>query len=286
MATFKRSIWEREIRSTLFAKAKILPLLRNDFFKGEEDYSQTNSTGQNSGGAFYGGENVYFPKRGSLNVNDYQQATGVTIQDITTTDTPVAIDKHKEITFSVTDIQRVQANSELRSGYTEDVGEKLRAAIEMDFFTALNNDTGIDTVNITHSDPTYQELLAIQTTLDTGNVPETDRYLVVSPELDAIFRQLKNGSGGTSVYVEADPESVKTGITGYLAGFQVIKTNNLPSGVDGFAFHKNAAGLAYNWDVRVETWRDGKYKRDIVSADARYGIGILEPDFALKVILV
>lgn len=286
MAVFKRTIWEREIRAALFAKAKVLPLLRNDYFIGEEDLTEKDfSAGTLNAGAFYGGETVYFPKRGALTVNDYVQSSGVTIQEITTTDTAVSIDKHKEITFAVTDIQKVQANSELRNGYTEDVGDKLRASIEQELFTALNDDGTINTLSISSGAPTYQEILDIQTALDNEYVPDSDRYIVASPELDACLRQIKNGTTGSGVYVEADPESVKTGVIGYLAGFQIVKSTNLPSGVDGFAFHKNSAGLAYNWDVRVETWRDGQYKRDIVSADARFGIGILEPTFIRKLSL-
>ncbi len=286
MAVFKRSIWEKEIRNALFARAKILSLVRNDFFTGEEDRTGTGiKHGDTPAGAFYGGETVYFPKRGALNVNDYEQSSGVTIQTITTADTSVTIDKHKEITFAITDIQKVQANSDLRTGYTKDVGDKLRASIEEDFFDTLHNDGDIDTVNVSSGTPTYQEILSIQTALDNSYVPETDRYMVVSPELDACLRQIKNGTTGISVYVEADPESVKTGVIGYLAGFQIIKSANLPAGVDGFAFHKNAAGLAYNWGVRVETWRDGQYKRDIVSADARYGVGVLEADFVREIVL-
>lgn len=286
MAVFKRSIWEREIRNALFSRAKVLTLIRNDFFTGEEDKTGPSlEQGQMPAGAFYGGETVYFPKRGALNVNDYEQSSGVTIQTITTVDTSVSIDKHKEITFAITDIQKVQANSELRNGYTADVGDKLRAAIENDFFTTVNDEGTIDTANISSGAPTYQEVLALQTALDNSHVPDTDRYLVATPELDACLRQIKNGTSGTSVYVEADPESVKTGVIGHLAGFQIIKSTNLPVGVDGFVIHKNAAGLAYNWGVRVETWRDGRFKRDIVSADARYGIGILEKDFIRKIVL-
>jgi len=285
MSIFKRTIWEREIRSAITAKSKVLPLIRNDYFIGEEDATGMGTSKFMPNGAFYGGETVYFPKRGALTVNDYVQSSGVTIQDISTTDTPVSIDKHKEITFSVTDIQKVQANSELRSGFTEDVGDKLRAAIEVEFFNALFQDVSIDTVNISSGIPTYNEILEMQIALDNDNVPENERFIVATPELDAILRQIKNGTNGSSVYVEADPESVKTGVIGLLAGFKVIKTTCLPVGVDGFVFHKNAAGLAYNWDVRVETWRDGRYKRDIVSADARFGVGILEPTFVRKISL-
>ncbi len=287
MAIFKRSIWEKEIRNALFSKAKVLKLMRNDFFTGEEDRTaQGFKQSDTLAGAFYGGETVYFPKRGALNVNDYVQSSGVTIQTITTEDTAVNIDKHKEITFAITDIQKVQSNSDLRTGYTEDVGEKLKAAIENEFFTAINDEAGIDTLNVTSADPKYQEVLAIQSELDNSFVPDSDRYIIATPELDAYLRQIKNGTIGASVYVDADPESVKTGVIGFLAGFQIIKSTNLPSGIQGIALHKNAAGLAYNWGVRVETWRDGQYKRDIVSADARFGVGLLETDFIRKIVLV
>ena len=84
----------------------------------------------------------------------------------------------------------------------------------------------------------YDEILAGSETLDTAEVPDTDRYLVVSPKVYAVMKKSKD------ILMETDiAQEIKAkGVIAELDGFKVIKVpvNRVPENFGFMLVHPSA----------------------------------------------
>ena len=65
------------------------------------------------------GDTIHIPELSNLTANDKAANTQVTLQAPAETETTISIDKHKETSFLVEDILKVQSNIDLMSEYTQ-----------------------------------------------------------------------------------------------------------------------------------------------------------------------
>lgn len=253
------------------------------------------------------GDTFHIPKpaRGFA-AQDKAENTNVTIQNTTATELVVSLNKHKEVSYFIEDIVKVQALDGVRMSYTDDAGYAMARQVDDDLFLLgkslgdgagsswvhsrsfqFNTSTGAleaydadGTADIgAFSDAGFRR--AIQY-LDDADVPMDGRVLVIPPSL-------RNALMGNSRYTEqafvgetGAGNTIRNGEVGNLYGIPVIVTSNAPtleSGVKGaMLFHKDAFILAEQQSVRSQTQYKLEALATLFTSDMIYGTAVARPE--------
>lgn len=191
------------------------------------------------------GDTVKIVKRGSLSVNDKAAGSNVTLQAPDTTNVQIVLNKHKEVSFLIEDIARIESRPDLQAGYAQDAADAIREAIGLDLialFVAHANNVGTYGTNTTAAN-----VRAAKLKMDTNKAPMTGRHLFLSPKDEDSLR-------GDSTVLNAYSLGENTQVEGRLArysGFdlhmsQLIVTNTTPNPdeTSNFAYHPYGVALA------------------------------------------
>lgn len=187
------------------------------------------------------GDSVQVPIIGSMTANDKTKGSNYTKQDITSTMATVTLNKHKEATFVIEDIERAMARGDVVNAYGKSAMAAIVDALDADLaglYSGLSQTQG--------ANGTALDAAAIRTarkTLSDAKAPTTDRYLVCGTEA---YTQLLALSEFTSAEKYGSSTPVMEGELGKIYGFKVFENQNIvtATGDHNLAFHKNAFGLA------------------------------------------
>ena len=102
------------------------------------------------------------------------------MQTFTETDTTINLNKHKEASFLIEDIVKVQANYNLMAEYTQKAGFAIAKQIDTDLLSEYSNLTTTD-VGDYGTDISDGVILEAINILDLNDVPDTERYIVLWP---------------------------------------------------------------------------------------------------------
>lgn len=161
---------------------------------------------------------------------------------------------------NVSDVIAYQAQPKLMDMFTGDAGKQMAIAIDSLILAqsantadVTNSGTGAGaksgsfnlgtpavpiTLTIANAISTITSMASC---LDENNVPDTDRWLVISPYV----RNLLMNSPLQQAYLTGDPESVlRNGKIGRIDRFTIYVSNLLPSGLAGFDYGGNVAAGA------------------------------------------
>jgi len=249
-----------------FYKKSVLPAISNTDYEGE-------ISGQ--------GEKVVIRTVPAVTINDY--AGTITTQELTTAKVEMLIDKAKYYSFKVDDVLAAQADIDLLDKASSDASEGMRIAVETDVLsssvtgaTTIGSQTAVTASNILTS------ILDMSTTLDTLNIPEEGRYIVLSPEFVSLLKQ----SELRQAYLTGDSTSpLRNGKVGIVDRFTVYQSNMLytPStGTDAgythvLAGHPKALSFASQF-TNTETVRMESTFGDQVRGLKVYGSKVVTPD--------
>lgn len=190
------------------------------------------------------GKVVQVPVIGALSANDKTAGSDVTVQDATSTSKSVTLNKLKEATFIIEDIDKALSRNDLLQAYMGSAVKALAEKVEDDLFTLV---TGFSqSVGTYGTDTTPANVRLARKTLTDGNAPRSDRTLVLSTKdvsalltADSQFLASANNTG--------DPSKIAEGIIGRYMGFDVMESNAVPldntNHTHNLAFHKDAIAL-------------------------------------------
>jgi hypothetical protein len=225
--------------------------------------------------------------------------TPITVDPLTETSVPVVMDTHIYSATACTDEQMtlsiVNFGSQVLDPQTAIVAESSENVLA----GKMNGLAGTLTIKADGTD-VHAQIIAARKALNKANVPAGDRYLAVSPDVEAMIladadRRLVTYDGGGP----AGQAALRDAIVGRLYGFTVLTSNALTAGSaiayhrdafafvmrapvvpDGAPFGKSVAdsGIAMRWirDYDAAFLRD----RSIVSTLA--GASILDANRAVK----
>jgi N4-gp56 family major capsid protein len=209
----------------------------------------------------------------------------------------VSLDQHWHYARLIEDIATKQANSALRSFYTDDAGYALGVAIDTfvaDRFEGLqggtigddewaaavigsNGSTAFNDASDNSAALTDAAIRKMIQTLDDANVPQSQRYLVIPPVtrntlmgLARFTEQAFTGESGSS-------NVIRNGRLGNVYGTEIYVSSNLPSPDTattvkiGFLFHKEAVVLCMQMKPRVQTQYQLESLGDLLVADTIFG---------------
>lgn len=173
------------------------------------------------------GDKVKINSVGEITIGDY---TGAKIGDpetLTTSDQELEINQGKFFNFSVDDVDKVQAAGPLMDKAMMRAAFGLSDVNDKFIFTTI--ETGATALSSTAialtAENVYETIVKIRMLMDKNNVPMEGRKIAVPPEAYALLllddRFVK--TGGTNAET-----TLKKGLVGEVAGFQVFESNNLP----------------------------------------------------------
>lgn len=175
------------------------------------------------------GDTVKINSLGAVNVKNYTKNTDMADpDDLTTTASTLTISQAKYFNFQVDDIDKVQSAGDLVDKAMGNASYAL--ADESDKYLLGVMLAGVDAGNkLTSTKLTasniYEKIVELRTKMDKANVPTAQRSIVIPPEAYALLLQDSRFVAGGGAQAEA---TVRNGLVGKVAGFDVYESNNLP----------------------------------------------------------
>ena len=186
------------------------------------------------------GDTVNIIKEPQISVADYTRGLAVTSTDLTDQELVLTIDQAKSFSFKIDDLEKRFSHVNFQAVAADNAAYALRDAMDSNILEAIGAGatvtTGMGTTSVPidigfgtgEVDPLNQMSLAAKE-LDEANAPEDGRWFVAAPEW---YNQLANTSSKLlSVDFNAGQGSIRNGLvaSGLLRGFQMYKSNNLPT---------------------------------------------------------
>lgn len=235
--SFSPTVYSKKVLLTL-KKKSVAEAITNTEFEGE-----INSMG----------DSVKILKQPNITVSDYTRGKQLVSQDINDEDITMTIDQAKAYQFYMDDIEMAHEHVSFEDMATDSGSYALRDAYDSNILTAIsaavstNSLSGITVGFGSGNDYTPLDLISrLSRLLDDQNVPDEDRWLVLSPSyLEALRRE---DSKLIEAQVMGDPKSVvrdpRLGTSVMLHGFKIYKSNNLATAGTVLAGHKQAMATA------------------------------------------
>tara|TARA_B110000858_G_scaffold119176_1_gene136089 strand:+ start:2373 stop:3380 length:1008 start_codon:yes stop_codon:yes gene_type:complete len=206
------------------------------------------------------GDTVRIRLAPSISISDYTVGQNLSYEVPTPSFQDMQVNKGKYFGVQVNDVLAYQADMDLMNMFTEDAAKQLKISIENEVFfnsfvtegpaaaneggtagaisAAYNLGTDVAPIDQATAGNILKAILRMSTALDEQNVPEDDRFLIISP----FDRHLLMQSDIAQAYFTGDQSSVvRTGKIGMLDRFNVYVSNLLPKGAAGKAL---VAGLS------------------------------------------
>ena len=157
----------------------------------------------------------------------------------------------------VDNFETLRTNVDLRSAYAESIAASMNRAYDqviIDALDAAHTEGGL-AANLDNQAVSKTTLITLHKALTDNNVPMSDRYLVIDSfglqDILADTDLVSSAAGPIS-------QALVTGQVANVMGFNVIVSTQLSAGTNdsndkqGFAFHKNALGMAIAKDITTE----------------------------------
>lgn len=239
------------------------------------------------------GDTVHIPNLSNLTASDKSANTQVTLQAVTETETTININKHKESSFMVEDVVKVQSNYDLMSEYTSKAGESIARAVDTDLLALYSGFTNTD-VGTYGTDVTNPVILSAIEALDLADAPLEDRAFVFHPKqktaiakIDTFVRADYLGEYQSAKPAATGPES--RSMWGEIWGIPAYYTNQVPSDAatptqyHNILFHKEAIALAMQQKPRVQSEYILEYLGTLLVCDVIYGVKNLRGAFGVEI---
>lgn len=205
--------------------------------------------------------NVKIPVRDTeVSVRDYNKATGLAVEQGSTTYMDLPIDKDKAVNEIIDGFDAAAVPDGIVAERLDSAGYSLGLAIDKEG-VALLESGGTQMANTTTStkDNIMTHIIEARTALSKANVPTDMRYIIVNPEVSGMLllspEFIKAG--------DLSQELVMAGVIGRIAGFNVFESNNFTDQtVEFVAGHPG-------WSHRVMEWMVAPYLQDL-SGSAQY----------------
>ena len=231
------------------------------------------------------GDVVHVPEISLASAADKSAGSDVSYDATATTETQLALNKHKYIGKLFEDLTIIQSEADLVEKYTRMMGEALARQLDADIWAELD---GLNTSQALSADDTLTAAVfeSVLATLGENDIPYMDGEcaMVVNPTL---FADILNPSAGIAQYfirndaVGEGNRGLRSGMVGSLYGIDVYMSNTVStagtsSTISGAVFHKSAAVCAVQQEVRTQS----EYSIDALGtkivSDLVYGVKLLD----------
>lgn len=202
------------------------------------------------------GDSVIINNIPDVAISDYSIGQSLNYQVPTPNTIELQINKAKYFGVTVSDVLELQSQPKLMDMFTGDAAKQMAITIDKDILLNSYNtadannmgatagvisqsvNLGTDSAPVTLSSTSILPLITgMSAVLDEQNVPETDRWLVITPHVRNILMQ----SPLAQAYVTGDSQSIlRNGKIGTIDRFTIYVSNLLPRANAGYDFFGNA----------------------------------------------
>jgi N4-gp56 family major capsid protein len=226
------------VQETLKQEAIVLPTIT--------DYSSFAIPGSNV---------VQVPRRTQFAAADKVENVALTAQELTFSVDSINLNKHKAIYASLERIAAVQAMVNVEAEMIVEMSRELALQIDKDIIEQLKlasasaPDHILDYTNSPTDTLQAVDILEARRLLNIQNVPQTDRFLLISPDQEKAMLQISN-------FIEVDKygpnEAIANAELGRIYGFRVIMHTYLAPNQAIF-YHSSAVGFARQLSPEFKT---------------------------------
>lgn len=199
-------------------------------------------------------------------VADYNKKTGSTMTHGDTSYLTVTIDKDKAVNELIDGFDAASVPDGITAERLDSAAYSMALSIDKKSIEALQSATGAiisATKTACTASTAYKEALAAKRTLSRNGVPQTGRFMIVSPEYLEILMQddkfIKQG--------DLSQQLVQTGAVGQIAGFAVYESNNMDfENTTRVSTKKTTTEFICghpNWCHRVMEWQTPVHLQDL-----------------------
>lgn len=194
--------------------------------------------------------------------------TAVPFKTASLTGDVILLNEWKNLPYRIPDRVAMQSRVPLEAELARKAGQEM--AIYVDQFLIDILDTS--TTTVAYNDTVNEDMELVDITearriLNRNNVPQSDRYLLISPEKEKDMLNIDNFIHADKYGAGTDP--LLNGEIGRVFGFRVL-VSNLLTASQAFAYHKEAVAYAMQKNVDFETQRADV---NIRATDYSYAVG-------------
>ena len=236
------------------------------------------------------GDILHIPFVGEVDASfatNFTVGNDVTIDNLDVTTVDLIIDRYIRHGVGVQDALKAQSAYDLRSPIQQRLGRWLDRAKDSEVFKkAVAGFT--NTPVASGAALTFEKIVDAAAVLDTKNVPEDDRFIVVNGMGRADLRKIPQFTAYKEVG-ESGLVKSKQGFVGELYGMPVYVTNAIVANTDVtpayefLMFHRSAIIGATQTVPKMEFGRDYKKGQDDVVASELFGVKVLRPDHGVVI---
>jgi hypothetical protein len=263
------------------------------------------------------GDTVIIRSIPNITISNYQKGMALASQIPNSTPVQLNIDKGKYFQVVIDDVDTVQSDIKLMDAFSDDAGEQMKIACEVDVFanapagaaaTNRGNTAGAISANIRlgaaaapcfvasaprgtadgassiNAKSIVDHIVDIGQVLDEQNVPESGRWMVIPPAAAARIKK----SDLKQAYMTGDDVSpLRNGKLGMIDRFTLYVSNNLArSGAEVTCFAGTRDAISWAAQLtKVETLRSQATFGDIMRGLNVYGYGVTKPEAIATTVL-
>lgn len=173
LATLAGSLVARRILETLLAEFPALTLFSTDFSPEQALFNQP----------------IKIQTPSTLTAGDYSTANGYVAQDVTQTEVPLTINKHKHVTYGFNDQERSSTATGLIERFAKNGAYALGSAMMADLFALVTAANFTNSTLVTAANYNRAAVVALSKKLNGRNIPSIGRFSIVN---DGYYETLAN----------------------------------------------------------------------------------------------
>lgn len=262
VANFKPTIWSTRLIAILQETFDITSLFNREY-EGEIKEQ---------------GDTVKINKLAGVTIGDYPATADIAVQQITSTQVSITIDKKKYFAVEVGSIDNIQSNIELADPVLEDAMAKFQVQMNTDVLTDCL--TGVPTAHIFDSGATIDvdDFKLARKLLNRQNVPKADRWAIIHPDAEADLL-------GNANFIDAskygDQTPLLDGEIGKILGFRIVVSTSVKTTAGKYQnvfMHRSACAFVLQAAPQVEAAPMEKRFGDLLKGFILYASKLVQPN--------
>jgi Phage capsid protein len=222
------------------------------------------------------GKEAYIHGLADVSVQNYSKYTALTIEQLTDSRQTLAVDQQKAFAVEIDDIDSLQSKPDVASAIMNQAAYQLVEASDSYLASLYGGGTSIGSALTITTTNVFTRILSAKTLLDKANVPQENRFLILSPEMVELLLQ-------NSAYQTASTDSILNGSVGRFMGFDVLVSNNVArTGTSPTEVNHALAGHPMAWTFvsqiqKIESVRRHDRFTDVMKGLYTFGGRVVRP---------
>jgi len=230
------------------------------------------------------GDTVRITSIGRPTISTYvPNSTTITPQQIQDAQRTLVVDQADYFAFQVDDVDARQAKGNVIPQAMDEAAFAEANKVDLflsSFYTGIQTANVVSPVSITSAtganDMYDKVLVPLKVKLDKANVPSQGRSVAISPDMHGLLlrdtRFVANAANNIS-------SALQTGMVGQAAGFNILVSNQTPTGTGNIVIAGNNRALTFAEQIsKVEAYRPQNSFSDAVKGLFLYGAKLIRPD--------